>query len=282
MKETWLMLVRIMLIITTSLVMMSCATPTGPAPVSSISKFQKHKYPKKLSGTQYKVQKGDTLYSIAFAAGLSVNQLSKINNIKPPYIINVGKTLMLVNKKPTAKVANKTAAAERWRKKVAEQKKAKYSKIVVKKKPIQKKPEKVKKVVVPVSKKDEFAKKISKWIWPAKGRVVSRYSVVKQGNKGIDIAGLKGSNIVSAAAGKVVYAGNALKGYGNLIIIKHNGDYLSAYAHNETILVKEKQRIKQGQVIAKMGNSESSRVQLHFEIRFRGKSVNPMNYLPKR
>lgn len=271
-----------MFIIATALAIVSCTTSTGPSPVSSISQFKKYKYPKKLSGTQYKVQKGDTLYSIAFAAGLSVNELSKINNIKPPYIINIGKTLMLVNKKPTAKVVSKSEAVERWRKKVAEQKKAKYSKTVVKKKRSKKKSEKVKKVVVPVSKKDEFAKKISKWIWPAKGRVVTRYSAVKQGNKGIDIAGLKGSNIVSAAAGKVVYAGNALKGYGNLIIIKHNDNYLSAYAHNETIFVKEKQRIKQGQVIAKMGNSESNRVQLHFEIRFRGKSVNPMSYLPKR
>lgn len=282
MKQVFLMIVRMMLISATALVMMSCATSTGPSPVSSISKFQKYKYPKKLSGTQYKVKKGDTLYSIAFAAGLTVNELSSINNIKPPYIINVGKTLMLVHKKPTTKVVSNTEAAKRWRKKVAEQKKAQYSKNVVKKKPTKKKSEKVKKVVVPVSKKDNFAKKISKWIWPAKGRVVSRYSVVKQGNKGIDIAGLKGSNIVSAAAGKVVYAGNALKGYGNLIIIKHNENYLSAYAHNETIFVKEKQRIKQGQVIAKMGNSESNRVQLHFEIRFRGKSVNPMSYLPKR
>jgi len=126
------------------------------------------------------------------------------------------------------------------------------------------------------------AKKISKWIWPAKGRVVSVYSASMQGNKGIDIAGLKGSNIIASAAGKVVYAGSALKGYGKLLIIKHNDDFLSAYAHNDQLFVKEQQQIRQGQLIAKMGKTESKTVQLHFEIRFRGKSVNPANYLPKR
>ena len=98
----------------------------------------------------------------------------------------------------------------------------------------------------------------------------------------MDIAGKKGQNIVSAANGKVVYAGNALRGYGNLIIIKHNDDYLSAYAHNDQLLVKETQKVKAGQVIAKMGNTDSDRVNLHFEIRYRGEAVNPYNYLPKK
>ena len=105
---------------------------------------------------------------------------------------------------------------------------------------------------------------------------------MQQGNKGIDIAGLKGSNIVATAAGKVVYAGAALRGYGKLIIIKHNDDYLSAYAHNDKVFVKEKQKIKLGQVIATMGKTDANKVLLHFEIRFRGKSVNPSNYLPTR
>lgn len=275
--------IRILLAAVMVFTVASCSTPTGPAPVSSISTSKNTaKYPIKLSGKKYKVKKGDTLYSIAFAAGMSAKELSKINNIKPPYIIYPGKWLSLVNKKPPIKVVKKNEVSKKWHKKLDRQNKDTYSKNVIKpKRPTNKQTKNVK-IVPSAKKKSNYAKKISKWIWPAKGRVVSAYSATKQGNKGIDIAGLKGSNVVASAAGKVVYAGNALRGYGNLIIIKHNDNYLSAYAHNDSIFVKEKQRIKQGQIIAKMGNTESERVQLHFEIRFRGKSVNPKNYLPKR
>jgi len=261
--------------------MVSCASSTGPAPVSSISKSASAQ-PKKLTGNKYKVKKGDTLYSVAFAAGLSANELSKINKIPPPYIIYPGKWLTLVNKKTPIKVVKKTRVSKKWQKKLDRKKEPSYSKNVIKPKRSTEKLKKRTTVSSTVSKQGNYAKKISKWIWPAKGRVVSAYSATKQGNKGIDIAGVKGSDIIASAAGKVVYAGNALRGYGNLIIIKHNDKYLSAYAHNKTIFVKEKQRIKQGQLIAKMGSSESERTQLHFEIRFRGKSVNPTHYLPKR
>ena len=120
-----------------------------------------------------------------------------------------------------------------------------------------------------------------KWSWPAKGKVIEGFSNTKQGNKGINIAGKRGDSVRSTAKGKVVYAGNALRGYGQLIIIKHNDDYLSAYAHNDSILVKEKQLVKAGQIIAKMGDTDADRIMLHFEVRFRGKSVNPMKYLSK-
>ena len=272
-----------LLVIVITLTMAGCASPTGPAPVSSISKFSKKSaYPVKLTGKRYRVKKGDTLYSIAFSAGIPAKKLSKINRIPPPYVIYPGNWLSLVAVKSPITIVNKKNVSKKWHKKLDSQKKDTYSKSVIKPKRSTKKPKKKIKVVSSVSNKDNYAKKISKWIWPAKGRVVSAYSATKQGNKGIDIAGNKGSNIVASAAGKVVYAGNALRGYGNLIIIKHNEKYLSAYAHNETIFVKEKQRIKQGQIIAKMGDTEAQRVQLHFEIRFRGKSVNPANYLPKR
>ncbi len=102
----------------------------------------------------------------------------------------------------------------------------------------------------------------------------------EEGNKGIDIAGKRGSPIVAAADGKVVYTGDALKGYGKLVIIKHSDSYLSAYAHNDAILVKEQQWVRAGQKIAQMGNSGSQRVKLHFEIRYKGKSVNPLRHLP--
>lgn len=120
------------------------------------------------------------------------------------------------------------------------------------------------------------------WRWPAQGKITESFSNAEGGNKGIDIAGSRGDIIFSAASGKVVYAGSALRGYGNLIIIKHNNDYLSAYAHNDEMFVKEQQDIKLGQKIATMGSSGTSSVRLHFEIRYKGKSVNPLLYLPQR
>ncbi|MCK3658023.1 hypothetical protein A4G18_04670 [Pasteurellaceae bacterium Pebbles2] len=120
------------------------------------------------------------------------------------------------------------------------------------------------------------------WQWPTTGRVIQGFSNADGGNKGVDIGGSKGQAIYAAAPGRVVYAGNALRGYGNLIIIKHNDDFLSAYAHNDSISVKDQQEVKAGQQIAKMGNSGTNSVKLHFEIRYKGKSVDPTRYLPRR
>ncbi len=119
------------------------------------------------------------------------------------------------------------------------------------------------------------------WKWPVQGRIIEGFSNSEHGNKGIDISGARGSDIKAASGGKVVYAGNALRGYGNLIILSHNDDFLSAYAHNDSILVREGQQVSRGQVIAKMGDSEAKSVRLHFEIRYRGQTVNPMKYLPQ-
>lgn len=121
---------------------------------------------------------------------------------------------------------------------------------------------------------------VASWKWPTKGRVVDKFSSGDQGNKGIDIAGSRGQSVVSTADGSVVYSGSALRGYGNLVIVKHNDKYLSAYAHNDTLLVKEGQSVKAGQKIATMGSSGRTDVRLHFEIRYQGKSVDPMRYLP--
>ncbi|WGE78688.1 peptidoglycan DD-metalloendopeptidase family protein [Actinobacillus equuli] len=121
-----------------------------------------------------------------------------------------------------------------------------------------------------------------KWQWPTAGRVVSGFSSAEGGNKGIDIAGSKGQDVKAAAAGKVVYAGNALEGYGNLIIIKHSDDFLSAYAHNDSIKVDEQDNVSAGETIAKMGSTGTNSNKLHFEIRYKGKSVDPTRYLPKK
>ena len=101
-------------------------------------------------------------------------------------------------------------------------------------------------------------------------------------SKGIDIAGASGTQIVAAAPGTVVYAGNGLRGYGNLLIVKHNADYLSAYAHNRALLVKEGQSVTQGQAVAEMGDTDTNRVMLHFELRYKGSSIDPSRYLPAR
>ena len=115
------------------------------------------------------------------------------------------------------------------------------------------------------------------WMWPAKGKVLAPFN---ETTKGMDIAGKKGAPVLAAAAGRVVYAGVGLRGYGKLVIIKHNNTWLSAYAHNDNILVKEQQDVKKGQKIAEMGATDSDQVMLHFEVRRQGKPVDPAKYLP--
>ncbi|ONN67402.1 peptidoglycan DD-metalloendopeptidase family protein [Herbaspirillum sp. VT-16-41] len=117
------------------------------------------------------------------------------------------------------------------------------------------------------------------WMWPADGKVVGTF---EGGKKGVDIAGKDGQSVLAAAGGKVMYAGSGIRGYGNLVIIKHTNNLLSAYAHNKTILVKEGQSVTKGQKIAEMGKSDSDSVKLHFEIRQQGKPVDPSKYLPPR
>ena len=117
------------------------------------------------------------------------------------------------------------------------------------------------------------------WIWPADGKVVATFG---DGKKGIDIAGKIGQPVLAAGAGKVLYAGSGIRGYGNLVIVKHSNNLLSAYAHNKTIFVKEDQTVSKGQKIAEMGNSDSDAVKLHFEIRQQGKPVDPSKFLPSR
>ncbi len=118
------------------------------------------------------------------------------------------------------------------------------------------------------------------WIWPTGGAVLAGFDEVK--NKGLDISGALGASVVAAADGRVVYVGAGLRGYGNLIILKHNNTYLTAYAHNQSLLVKEDQSVRKGQKIAEMGSSDADRVKLHFEVRRQGKPVDPARYLPAR
>ncbi len=118
------------------------------------------------------------------------------------------------------------------------------------------------------------------WAWPSDGKIIGTFDEGK--NKGIDIAGKSGQHVMAAGAGKVMYAGSSIRGYGNLVIVKHNNNLLSAYAHNRHIVVKEGQTVNKGQMIAEMGDSDADSVKLHFEIRLQGKPVDPSKYLPSR
>lgn len=230
--------------------------------------------------TWYKVKRGDTLYSIAWRAGLDLKTLARMNHIRPPYRIFAGQKLRL---KWPNRNSRKALSRSHFSKKTSSTAK----KTIIKPKKhdsgVVTKPTKQYVESVPSKNKLDINKSgaIHHWVWPTKGRILSGFSSKVTGNKGIDIAGHRNQPILAAAAGRVVYAGNALRGYGNLIIIKHNNDYLSAYAHNSRILVKEHQSVKAGQHIADMGETGTTSIRLHFEIRYKGKSVNPLRYLPK-
>lgn len=232
---------------------------------------------------QYRVRRGDTLSSIARKSNHRVADLAVLNGLKPPYRIFVGQTLTLrggstsQNGQPA-----RTAAIPAGKIKVTQSQTAKSKPVASAPatKPVAATPGKV--YVGAAAKTASTNNAVIKWQWPTTGPVISGFSLAETGNKGVDIRGSRGQAINAAAAGKVVYAGNALRGYGNLIIIKHNDDYLSAYAHNEVLKVKEQQDVSAGQHIADMGSSDTTDVRLHFEIRRQGSSVNPMSYLPKR
>lgn len=262
----------------------ACSSRNTPAPVTSVqgSVPLKTQVKNSIKATQYQVKKGETLYSIAWRANLDVRQIAKINKISAPYNIFPGQLLKLtqnVAKASTSKayVKKSTKSSGKTTTKVVKKPVAPIKKQAYGKDASEQKLSKTS--TLP---KASYSQKIREWQWPVAGKVVAKFSTAPQGNKGIDVAGRRGDAIKAAAAGKVVYAGNALRGYGNLIIVKHNDDYLSAYAHNDQIKVKEQQIVKAGDVIANMGDTESERVMLHFEVRFRGKSVNPLKYLPKK
>ena len=199
-----------------------------------------------------KAVRGDTLYSISKRSGVSVERLSQLNQLKKPYIIQPGQTIFL---KPlgTAKDTSTSVTATAVKETVSQP---------------QQKPQSI-----------SWPKSV-RWQWPAKGKVVKKYNRKQNDAKGLDIAGKSGDSIIAAADGKVVYSGNGLISYGNLIIIKHNKTFLSAYAYNRKLLVKEGDIVKAGEKIAEMGHKDKLSPRLHFEIRKNGKPVDPMKYLP--
>ncbi|MBH2812112.1 murein hydrolase activator NlpD [Serratia liquefaciens] len=260
------------------------------------------------SGNTYTVKRGDTLFYIAWITGNDYRDLAQRNNIPEPYSLNVGQNIQLGNgsatgnggmlaatdatsggvPKPPSTSQIQTATVDSQSTNAYSDNSGKQN--VGKMLPAAgavaattaTAPVTAPVVAPPVSSTVSNSAPVSTWRWPTDGKIIDNFSSSEGGNKGIDIAGSRGQPILATADGRVVYAGNALRGYGNLIIIKHNDDYLSAYAHNDTMLVREQQEVKAGQKIATMGSTGTSSVRLHFEIRYKGKSVNPLRYLPQR
>jgi len=260
------------------------------------------------------VQKGDTLYGIAFNYGFDYRELAELNDIKDPNIIQIGQEIRLFPAATTAAIRpiEKTEIKPLQPVIKDQPKVVKYpysedaagqidkvqqpaivvakteapAKAEVKPKPeikpetkaeakLESKPEAKPETVATVDDEEDALE----WAMPTKGKVVADFSEAAN-RKGIDISGKQGQAILASAPGKVVYSGSGLRGYGKLIIIKHNKTFLSAYAHNDQVLVKEGQTITRGQKIAEMGNTDADQVKLHFEVRRLGKPVDPAKYLP--
>lgn len=215
----------------------------------------------------HRVKPGDTLYSVAWQYGLDYQTLARWNWLEPPYKIVIGKTLRL-RAPPRSTPPTRQTRTEPVKPKPKTKPKtspAKPTQRQAKAAPVQALPS------GPI-----------RWRWPADGKIVRTFQANSYGKKGIDIAGRGGQPVRAAAAGRVVYSGSGLVGYGRLIIIKHNKRFLSAYGHNRKLFAKEGTQVLAGQVIAEMGSSGASRPQLHFEIRKDGKPVDPIRYLPRR
>jgi lipoprotein NlpD len=229
----------------------------------------------------YIVRPGDGLYAIAWRYGLDYRNIVRINHLSEPYTLQTGQKLYLVqptaqDKKMVAAAAAKPVATQTVAAKPAATKPAAQPQSTVAAQPA-KKAAPASAATNPVATASDLT-----WKWPAAGTVEQGFNANSAQNKGINIVNKAGTPIKAAAAGQVVYSGSGLPGYGYLIIIKHNDIYLSAYAHNSAVLVKEGEKVKAGQTIARMGNTGADKVMLHFEIRRRGQPIDPETVLPKR
>ena len=242
------------------------ATTTAPTPVASVAA------PQPMPGSEnsgkpgyYTVQKGDTLTRIALDNGQGWRDVARWNQLSNPDVIEVGQVLRV---SPPGGAVDSPGVVVRAIAPMASASSASSSVIPAKPEPV---------VANPSTPTNDDG---LGFIWPANGPLIAGFDEVK--NKGLDIAGKAGDPILAAADGQVVYAGAGLRGYGNLLILKHNNTYLTAYAHNQALLVKEDQKVRKGQKIAEMGKSDADRVKLHFEVRRQGKPVDPAKLLPAR
>ena len=233
------------------LILVACASEAPRAPV------EQRQGVKKAQGNpaSHTVVRGDTLYGIAWRYGRDYRELARANGISRPYTIYPGQVLSLER----ARAGTPSAAARPVPKTT-----------VTKPSP----PRVTNTVPAPPD------RPVSDWMWPTRGKIVRKYSA--NSHNGIDIDGKAGDAVQATAAGRVVYAGSGIVGYGLLVIVKHNETYLSAYGHNQSLLVSEGDTVKAGQRIAEKGNSGTNTVKLHFEIRREGKPVDPQRLLPSR
>ncbi len=238
---------------------------------------------------QYVVKRGDTLFSIAFRYGWDWKALAARNDIPEPYTIHVGQAIRFDGR------SNSTSTTVAPAPGVAPQVSTSTSsspsgslKTTVISRPVNAAsgavaPSSAAPTTVPVNTPVATgARSPSGWAWPTSGVLIGKFSSNGSLNKGIDIAGDLGQPVLAASDGSVVYAGSGLRGYGELVIIKHSDTYVSAYGHNRRLLVREGQQVKAGQTIAEMGSTGTDRVKLHFEIRRQGKPVDPLEFLPRR
>lgn len=230
----------------------------------------------------YTIKPGDTMMRVAQETGQNWRDIARWNNIENPNLIEVGQVLRVVapGADPT-QVATRGVAPAKVEARPLDAKPAAAASAPAVTAPaasapaVAAAPPPASPPALPREPDDDV-----NWMWPAGGMVVAGFDEVR--SKGLSIAGKAGDPVMAAADGRVVYAGSGLRGYGNLVIVKHNNTYLTAYAHNQALLVKEDQVVRRGQKIAEMGSSDAERVQLHFEIRRQGKPIDPARLLPPR
>lgn len=264
---------KLFVILIALLLMVSCASHS-PAPVLDRSKNIANR-PK-----THVVIPGDTLFSIAWRYGLKYEILAKHNRIYPPYIIRPSQIIRLdVAGAGGAIVGRQQSSAQNTG--VSPSAKSNNKKpVAALKGNNNRKENKTAKNANTTNKTQAWG--APQWRWPVKGPLLSSFQGSNALNKGIDLGGKLGEPVLAAADGQVVYSGSGLRGYGKLLIVKHNEIFLSAYAHNDRLLVKEGDFVKVGQRIADMGSSGTDRVKLHFEIRRDGTPVDPIKFLPRR
>ena len=250
------------------------------------------------------VQRGDTLYAIAFANNLDYRDVAGWNRLESPDRILVGQVLRLTPPSGAVEIKPLDDAPQPSARPLAEppllsmpqalllayseanwaqlsgMRQAAAATAAPVPKPAAVAPASPAMPEVSSAPAVPASPPVDSWLWPAEGGLAGRFG--SAGGKGIDIVGPRNAPVIAVAPGKVVYSGSGLRGYGRLLIVKHQGEFLSAYAHNETILVKEGDMVTAGQRIALMGDSDADRVKLHFEIRRYGKPLDPLNYLPER
>lgn len=272
-----------------ALLLAGCATPRPPAPVEERPTTKAPAKPPAAEApkppaepasapadsrpTTYTVKPGDTLMRIALETGQAWRDIARWNGIENPNLIEVGQVLRVLPPTGDVVVATKPLTAPKVETKPLD---ANGKPPASAASGAASAPAASVAPAVPSRDNDDDVQ----WAWPASGPVATGFDEAR--NKGLAITGKAGDPVLAAADGRVVYAGSGLRGYGNLVIVKHNATYLTAYAHNQTLLVKEDQVVRKGQKIAEMGASDAERVQLHFEVRRQGKPVDPAKLLPAR